>query len=113
MFSRYSSSTSCQYVAHKLHLTVNQVKDYVRIARLSPMLLPFVDKSILSCSSASILAALSEQWQNTIVDLMGQGCVPVTYSLSEEVKKLYNEKLLTVRVLEPLLFYLLTNQGLG
>lgn len=96
-------SRSNQYVAHKLHLTVNQVKDYVRIARLCPKLLPFVDESILSCSSASILSDLPEQWQNTIADLIGQGCAPVTCSLSKEVKKLYDEKLLTVRVLESLL----------
>lgn len=96
-------SRSNQYVAHKLHLTVNQVKDYVRIAHLSPKLLPFVDESILSCSSASILSDLPEQWQNAIADLIGQGCAPVTCSLSEEVKNLYDEKLLTVRVLESLL----------
>lgn len=96
-------SRSNQYVAHKLHLTINQVKDYVRIARLSPKLLPFVDELILSCSSASILSDLPEQWQNAIADLIGQGCAPVTCSLSTEVKKLYEEKLLTVRILESLL----------
>ena len=91
-------------VASKLHLSVNQVKNFVSITQLNKGLLDYVDNKRISVSTAAILSNLPDRFQKGVYDVLYKDSKAVmNCCIAKELVKMEQSHELTLSVLKSMM----------